>query len=181
MKKTLIYSLGTAVMLAGLGLAQGQDSKPAAPATPAAPAGQRPPPPNRGGGGGGGGGAGGIEQRVKLMNEQLTLSEDQQEKLKKLLSDQAAKTRELRQDTALTPEQRREKTTKLREDNLKQLKDSKILTEDQLKKWEKYQDEVRKRAQDGRQRGGVGGPRGNRNGGGGAAGNPEGNGAGQTK
>ena len=172
MKTMLIYSLGTAMMLAGLGLAQGQDSKPAA---PAAPAGQRPPPPNRAGGG-----AGGIEQRVKLMNEQLKLSEDQQDKLKKLLTDQAAKTRELRQNTTLTAEQRREKSTKLREDNLKQLKESKILTDDQIQKWEKYQDYLRKRAQEGRQRGG--GQRGNRNGGGaGAGGNSGGNGTGQPK
>ena len=35
---------------------------------------------------------------------------------------------------------------------------SKILTDDQLKKWDKYQEDQRKRAQENRQRGGAGGP-----------------------
>ena len=160
-------------MLTGAGWVRAQDSKPAAPtaptapATPAAPAGERP---NRGRGPGAGGGAGGIEQRVKTMNAQLTLTEEQQDKLKKLFTEQAAKTRDLRQDTSLTPEQRREKTTKLREENQKQLKDSKILTDDQLKKWEKFQEEQRARAQQNRPAG-AGPNRGTRNGGatGGAA------------
>ncbi len=160
MKKTIIYALGAAVMLSSLGLAQAQDSKPAA---PAAPAGERPVRAR-----GQAGAPGGIEQRVKSMNEQLTLNQEQQDKLKKLFTDQAAKTRDLRQDTSLTPEQRREKTTKLRTENQKMLKDSKILTDEQFTKWEKFQEEQRARGQQNRPAG-AGGNRGNRSGGGAGA------------
>ena len=141
MKKMFVCALAAAAWMVSQGLVSAaEESAPAAPAKPAVERPNRPP----GGGGGGGGVAGQRMDRVKQMTEQLGLTQEQQDKLKTLFADQTKKARELRQDTALTDEQRREKMAKLRTENQKGLKESKILTEDQFKKWEKIQEDARK-------------------------------------
>lgn len=105
MKKMFVCALAAAAWMASQGwVSAAEETAPAAPAKPAVERPNRPP----GGGGGGGGGAGQRVDRIKQMAEQLGLTQEQQDKLKTLFADQAKKARELRQDTALTDEQRRE-------------------------------------------------------------------------
>ena len=146
MKKMFVCALAAAAWVVSQGLVSGADEpKTAAPPKPAVERPNRPP-------GTAGGGGGQRVDRIKQMAEQLGLTQEQQDKLKPILAEEAKKMRELRQDTTLSNEQRREKMAKLREENQKALKDSKILTDDQLKKWEKIQEDNRKRAQERRPR-----------------------------
>src|SRR5690349_1026473 len=72
------------------------------------------------------------EQRVERMNTELNLTADQKTKVTALFEDSQKKMRELRQDTSLSQEERREKMRPMREAEDKKLKE--ILTPEQ---WEK--------------------------------------------
>jgi Spy/CpxP family protein refolding chaperone len=116
-------ALSTLVALAPL--SRGQDSKDnkdtAKPDRP--PAGQ---PQRRGGGG---------AQAFDRIAERLKLTDDQKTKLQPIFQEEMTKMRDLRQDTTLTAEQRREKVRELREQYLAKMKPT-LTTEqfDQLKK-----------------------------------------------
>ena len=76
-----------------------------------------------------------VEQRVDRMNTELNLTADQKTKVTALFEDSQKKMRELRQDTSLSQEDRREKMRGMREAEDKKLKE--ILTPEQWQKWEK--------------------------------------------
>lgn len=76
-----------------------------------------------------------VEQRVDRMNTELNLTADQKTKVTALFEDTQKKMRELRQDTSLSQEDRREKVRGMREAEDKKLKE--ILTPEQWQKWEK--------------------------------------------
>lgn len=167
MKRTLACALSLLTVLATpTGVAQAQDANPA----PAQPAAGRP---NRPGGPGGPGGPA-RPDRAKQLTEQLGLSPEQVEKLHPILTEENKKRRSLVNDASLTPAARREQMGKLGEETRKKVREAKILTDDQMKKWDSLVEEQRKRAAEGGQRGngnrGNGGGRGNRGGGGAGAG-----------
>ena len=76
-----------------------------------------------------------VEQRVDRMNTELNLTADQKTKVTALFEDTQKKMRELRQDTSLSQEDRREKVRGMREAEDKKLKE--ILTPEQWEKWQK--------------------------------------------
>ena len=87
-----------------------------------------------------------VKERVDQLATELKLSEEQKGKIRTVLQRQAGKTRELRADQSLTPEQRREKMMGIRQEIQKEVKG--ILNEEQFKKWT----EIRGQARDGRAR-----------------------------
>jgi Spy/CpxP family protein refolding chaperone len=138
MKHWMICSLAAALML-GLAPANAQEKKAEERPRPAAGGQARPERPNRPGGGAQG------ADRLKTMTEQLGLSQDQAAKLKPILEAETKKMRELREDTALSQQDRREKMAKIRQETAKKIQDEKILTEEQAKKWKEIQEQRRQR------------------------------------
>lgn len=84
-----------------------------------------------------------VEQRVDRLNTEVTLTADQKTKVTALFEDSQKKMRELRQDTSLSQEDRREKMRTMREAEDKKLKE--ILTPEQWEKWEKARPQGGKR------------------------------------
>lgn len=80
---------------------------------------------------------------MQQIAERLKLTDAQKEKLQATFREQLPKFRELRNDTSLTPEQRREKFKALRKEL--DTKIQKILTPEQYKEWNKMREERRKR------------------------------------
>ncbi len=153
MKQWMIWSVALAVLASGMP-ASAQEKKAEEKPKAAVEAPARPARPNRPGGGQG-------VDRLKTMTEQLALSKEQQAKLKVILDEETKKVRELREDTALSQQDRREKMAKIRQDTTKKIQDEKVLTEEQAKKWKEIQGQRRQRGA------GPGGPGGGNGGGGG--------------
>ncbi len=72
---------------------------------------------------------------MQKIIEQLKLTDDQTEKVKPILKDQAEKMKALRDDTSITPEDRRPKMKEIRDGTDTKLKT--ILTDDQFAQWKK--------------------------------------------
>jgi Spy/CpxP family protein refolding chaperone len=119
-KTMLIAALAAGSLLVwSLALRAGDTNTP--PSTPPAgapPAGHRPP---------------GV--RGGPMLEQLNLTADQKPKVQAIMDAQRQKMRDLRQDTSLTPDDRRAKMQVLRDDMATQMKA--VLTPEQFDKWQK--------------------------------------------
>jgi periplasmic protein CpxP/Spy len=77
----------------------------------------------------------GGRPNMKKIIEQLKLTDDQTEKVKPILKDQAEKMKALREDTSLTPQDRRPKMKEIRDDTNAKLKP--ILTDEQFAEWQK--------------------------------------------
>jgi Spy/CpxP family protein refolding chaperone len=75
------------------------------------------------------------------MADELNLDEAQKAKVQEAFQEQGKKMRELREDTALTQEQRQEKMKALRDDMDKKMKT--ILKPDQYEKWQKNREQMR--------------------------------------
>lgn len=88
-----------------------------------------------------------VEQRVERMNSELNLTADQKTKVTALFEDESKKRQELRTDTSLTREQKREKGQALMADQDKKLKE--ILTPDQFKKYQEIRKQYRARRPEG--------------------------------
>src|SRR5512138_2862944 len=73
-----------------------------------------------------------ARDRMQVVAQELNLTEDQKTQLKPIFKKEADKLRALREDTALTREQRQEKLKAIREEFQKEVKP--VLTADQ---WEK--------------------------------------------
>lgn len=73
-----------------------------------------------------------AERQVEQLKEQLKLSEDQQKEVRKILTDTAAKTRELREKQG-EGDSAREQLRKIREDNEAAL--AKVLDKEQMEKY----------------------------------------------
>ena len=67
--------------------------------------------------------------------DQLNLTDEQKPKVQAIMDAQRQKMRDLRQDTSLTPEDRRAKMKALRDDEVTQMKA--VLTPEQFEKWQK--------------------------------------------
>jgi Spy/CpxP family protein refolding chaperone len=93
------------------------NTPPSTPPAGAPPAGQRPP---------------GMRSP---MLDQLNLTADQKPKVQAIREAQRQKVRDLRQDTSLTPEDRKAKMKALRDDEVTQMKA--VLTPEQFDKWQK--------------------------------------------
>jgi Spy/CpxP family protein refolding chaperone len=84
-----------------------------------------------------------VEQRVDRLNQEVTLTDDQKTKVTALYEDENKKMRELRQDTSLDQQARRDKAVEMRKETDKKMKD--ILKPDQFAKYQKMQEEMRQR------------------------------------
>jgi periplasmic protein CpxP/Spy len=84
-----------------------------------------------------------VEQRLEKMSTDLNLTDAQKPKVKAVLEDQQKKMQELRADTSLDQQARREKMTSIMEDTNKKIKE--ILTPEQQEKWTKMQDEMKQK------------------------------------
>jgi Spy/CpxP family protein refolding chaperone len=85
-----------------------------------------------------------VEQRVDRLTKDLSLTDDQKTKVTAALEDETAKMRELRGDTSLDQQQRRDKMVEIRKGTDKKMKE--ILKPDQWEKYQKIQEEMRQRA-----------------------------------
>jgi periplasmic protein CpxP/Spy len=84
-----------------------------------------------------------VEQQMERMTTQLSLTDEQKPKVKKVLEDQLKKMQELRNDTSLDQDGRREKMKTIRTDVEKKMKE--ILKPDQFAKWKESRDQFRKK------------------------------------
>jgi periplasmic protein CpxP/Spy len=80
-----------------------------------------------------------VRDRLEQMSKELNLSEEQKGKLKTVFQQEAERMKSLRQDTSLTPEQRREKVRGLREEFAGKIKE--VLTKEQNEKWDKLREQ----------------------------------------
>ncbi len=74
-----------------------------------------------------------VDERLQRMSERLNLTDEQKEKIRPILQDQANQLKALREDTSLSPAQRREKRRKIGQATRKQI--AQILTPEQKEKW----------------------------------------------
>ena len=81
------------------------------------------------------------------MSSELNLTADQKTRVTALLEDASKKRRELRADTTIPKEQKREKGQALMSEENKKLKE--ILTPEQFKKWEEMRKQFRARRSEG--------------------------------
>jgi periplasmic protein CpxP/Spy len=73
------------------------------------------------------------ESRLEWMSKELNLTEDQKAKLKPILADEAKQMHALKEDTTLTPEQKREKMKEIHQKTESQVNET--LTPEQQKKY----------------------------------------------
>jgi protein CpxP len=93
-----------------------------------------------------------ADQRLQSMTKQLNLSEAQQQQIKPILENESKQMQGLREDSSLSPEDRRSKMMQIRQDSSSQIKP--ILNADQQKQF----DEMMSRQGRGRGMGGPGQP-----------------------
>jgi periplasmic protein CpxP/Spy len=79
----------------------------------------------------------GVDDRVKHLAKELNLTEDQQTKIKSILEDEHKQLSSLKQDTSLSPEERRTKFEEIRKNTSQQIRA--LLNEDQQKKYDELQ------------------------------------------
>ena len=91
--------------------------------------------------GGGKGRGPSIEQRMERLTEELKLTDAQKPKVKAVLEATAKKAQDLRGDSSVPREERREKMQAIMQDESKQMKG--ILTPDQYTQYEKMRSEMR--------------------------------------
>ncbi len=116
--KTLLFAALAAGSLLAWSPARAQDSTNTPPVPPAgAPGGKH------------------QNQGFDRIAQQLNLTDDQKTKVQPILEAQRQKMSDLRQDTSLSPEDRKAKVQEIRKDTLDQLKD--ILTPDQIAQFQK--------------------------------------------
>jgi len=75
-----------------------------------------------------------VEQQKKLV-EDLKLTEDQKTQYKALFQEEAKKRKELRENTAVTPQERRAKAKEIRDGTTAKVK--KLFTPEQFEMWQK--------------------------------------------
>jgi len=111
---------------------------------------QNPPPP--GGGGPQGQRRPSVEDQVKNLTERLTLTDDQQAKVKTILEDTRAEMGKVMQDDSMSREDKMAKGRALREAANGKIRD--LLTDDQKKKFDDLQKEMQERQRQRQQGGG---------------------------
>jgi periplasmic protein CpxP/Spy len=79
----------------------------------------------------------GLRQRMQDVAKELNLTDEQKQKLQAIVRGEAAKLQALRQDSSLSPTDRRQKVRALRDDITAQVKQ--VLTPEQFEKWQARQ------------------------------------------
>ena len=92
-----------------------------------------------------------VDDQLKNLTERLSLTDDQQAKIKPILEDQRTQMQALMKDDSLSPDDRRAKGRSIRESTDTKIRD--VLTDDQKKKYDAWQQEMRDRMRQ-RQQGG---------------------------
>ncbi|HTL55142.1 MAG TPA: Spy/CpxP family protein refolding chaperone [Candidatus Limnocylindrales bacterium] len=88
---------------------------------------------------------GSVQQRVDRMASELNLTPEQKTKVTALFEQESKKRQELRADTTLSREEKREKGRAMMAEQEKKLKA--ILTPEQTEKWQKMREQFRPRQQ----------------------------------
>ena len=81
-----------------------------------------------------------LRDRMQDTAKELNLTDEQKNKLQVIIRGQAGKLRDLRQDTSLAPEDKKEKLRALREEITAEVK--KVLTSEQFEKWRAKQGQL---------------------------------------
>ena len=84
-----------------------------------------------------------VEQQMATMQEKLALTDAQKPKVKAVLEESQKKMQEMRGDSSVPQDQRREKMQALMKEQDKKLKD--ILTPAQFEKWQKEREQRRQK------------------------------------
>lgn len=93
-----------------------------------------------------------VDARMERLTTELSLTDAQKPKVKAVLEETQKKMRELRDDSSLSQDQRREKFTAVREDETKALKP--ILTPEQMEKYKNLPQQFRRGGGQGQGQGG---------------------------
>ncbi len=88
----------------------------------------------------GGNRAAALRERMQDTARELNLTEEQKQQLQAIIRTQAGKVRDLRQDTSLSPENKRAKLRALREEITTEVKN--VLTPEQFEKWKAKQGQL---------------------------------------
>jgi Spy/CpxP family protein refolding chaperone len=92
-----------------------------------------------------------VDDQLKNLTDRLSLTDDQQAKIKPILEDQRTQMQALMKDDSLSPDDRRAKGRSIRESTDTKIRG--VLTDDQKKKYDALQQEMRDRMRQ-RQQGG---------------------------
>jgi periplasmic protein CpxP/Spy len=84
-----------------------------------------------------------VDDQVKRMTKQLSLNDDQQQKLKPILEDQRQQMQQLRNDSSISQDEKFSKMRDMHEKASSQIKG--LLNEDQQKKFDEIQQKRRER------------------------------------
>ena len=112
------------------------------------------PPPPREGQRGPGGGARMQERQLEMMKSELTLTDEQITKVQKIQADERRQMLELRDDTATSMEDKREKMKTIRETTHHKIME--VLSKEQKEKYKAMMEKMREEG--GNRRGGAGSP-----------------------
>ena len=93
-----------------------------------------------------------VDDQVKNLTEKLSLTEDQQGKVKTILEDARSQTTKIFQDDSMSREDKMAKMRTLREASNSKIRD--LLTDDQKKKFDDMQKEMQERMRQRQQGGG---------------------------
>jgi Spy/CpxP family protein refolding chaperone len=84
-----------------------------------------------------------VDDQLKNLTDRLSLTADQQTKIKPILEDQSQQMQALMKDDSLSQDDRRAKGRSIRESTNTKIRD--VLTDDQKKKYDEWQQEMRDR------------------------------------
>jgi len=84
-----------------------------------------------------------INKRMENLTKELNLTKEQQEKIRPIIENEMKEMRTVREDSSLTPEQRREKTKTIQQTTRESI--NKILTPEQQKKYAEMQENARQK------------------------------------
>lgn len=86
-----------------------------------------------------------VDDRVKMLADRLNLSDDQQSKVKSILTDSQKQQQSIRDDSSLSEDDRRSKMRGLRESTNSKIRE--VLNDDQKKKFDEMQQQMRGRGE----------------------------------
>jgi|SRR5581483_8575749 periplasmic protein CpxP/Spy len=134
MKKQLCLLTVSALVAIGaaIGAPQDQPAAPAAPANGQAPHRRMDP-----------------DRQVKMLTKKLNLTADQQTQIRSILTDRQQQFENIRNDSSLAPQDRREKMRSLREDSEGKIKA--VLTDSQKQTYDQMREQMHQRMQQHRQ------------------------------
>lgn len=88
-----------------------------------------------------------VDDHVKMLTEKLNLSDDQQAKVKSILTDSHQQMQAIRGDSSLSQDDRRSKMRSLREATNSKVRD--VLNDDQKKQFDEMQQQMREQGKKG--------------------------------